>query len=96
MAVSSEEIRHIAELAKLKLTPEEIARFQVDLSAILDYVDQLRQVDTTGVTVSGTSAQIENVFREDTVENSLPIDKALENAPEVKNGMFSVPKVIDS
>ncbi|MBU2626364.1 MAG: Asp-tRNA(Asn)/Glu-tRNA(Gln) amidotransferase subunit GatC [candidate division Zixibacteria bacterium] len=96
MAVSSEEIRHIAELAKLKLTPEEIARFQVDLSAILDYVDQLQQVDTTGVTVSGTSAQIENVFREDTVENSLPIDKALENAPEVKNGMFSVPKVIDS
>jgi len=96
MAISKDEIERIANLARLKLTPEEIARFQADLSAILDYVDQLRQVDTAGVTMSGTSAKTENVFREDIIENSLPIDKALENAPAVKNGMFSVPKVIES
>ena len=96
MAISKEEVRHIARLAKLRLSPEEIERFQVELSSILDYIEQLRQVDMTGITPAPKYASIGNAPREDEVEPSLPVDDVMANAPAKENNMFAVPKVIDN
>jgi aspartyl-tRNA(Asn)/glutamyl-tRNA(Gln) amidotransferase subunit C len=96
MAISKEEIQHIADLARLQLSPEEIDKFRNDLSSILEYIDQLQEVDTTGVAPRKETTPVRSVFREDVAEPSLPIEKVLLNAPSVKDNMFSVPRVIDN
>jgi aspartyl-tRNA(Asn)/glutamyl-tRNA(Gln) amidotransferase subunit C len=96
MAVSREEVMHIAELARLKLTPDEVERYQAELTSILDYVGQLRQVDTAGIQPAVTPAICEKPLREDSVGLSLSSDEALANAPAKANNMFSVPRVIDN
>jgi len=96
MAISKEEIQHIANLARLELSPAELDRFRIDLSSILEYIDQLQEVDTSDIDSGGEAILDENVFREDVVESSLPVEKVLQNAPSVKDGMFSVPRVIDN
>jgi len=95
VVISKEEVRHIAELARLRLSPEEVVRYQSDLSSILEYIEQLKQIDTAGIDPTTMYASGENTLREDTVGCSLSVDDALANAPARVNNMFSVPKVID-
>ena len=94
MPLSKAQVEHIARLARLSLTPEEIERYTTELTVILDYIDQLKSVDTEGVEPENQFITAENVFREDIAEPSLPRDKALANAPQQDGEFFLVPKVI--
>lgn len=94
MPLTKEQVEHIAQLARLKLSAKEIETFTHDLSVILDYVDQLKTVDTEGVEPQQQFIEAENVFREDEVRPSLSVEKALGNAPEHDGQFFLVPRVI--
>ncbi len=94
MPLSKAQVEHIARLARLNLTPEEIERYTTELTVILDHIDQLKSVETDGVEPQNQFITAENVFREDIAEPSLPRDKALANAPQQDGEFFLVPKVI--
>ena len=94
MPLRKEYVQHIARLARLNLTPAEIDLFTRDLAVILNYMDQLSSVDTTGIKPVQQFVKAENVFRDDEVKPSLPREKALANAPEHDGEHFLVPKVI--
>lgn len=94
MELTKELINHIAELAHLKLTDEEIKKFQKELSQILDYVNQLNEVDTSNVEPLHHPLPLTNVFREDNVKKSIEREEALKNAPDSTDEFFKVPKVI--
>ena len=95
MHLTPDEVRHVAELAKLTLSDEEVALFGRQLSAILDYADQLRQVDTSAVPPTPYVLPLENVMRPDQPRPSLPVAAALANAPAQANGFFRVRAVFD-
>jgi len=94
MAITLSEVEHIAKLAKLEFSPEEKEKFTRQLAKILEYVEKLNELDTEQVEPTSHVIPIRNVFREDTVRESLPREEALRNAPRSKLGFFSVPKVI--
>jgi aspartyl-tRNA(Asn)/glutamyl-tRNA(Gln) amidotransferase subunit C len=94
MALTREEVLHVAELARLSLSPEEIELFTVQLNEILEYVEKLQELDTSGVAPLAHVIPLFNVFREDLVRESLPLDAVLENAPAREDGNFLVPRVI--
>lgn len=81
--LSKEEVINIAKLARLELTDSEVEKMQKDLAGILDYIDQLNRVDTSGVDLSQMSLASENVLREDTPISQTPetIEKMLSQAP---------------
>lgn len=92
--ISEETVRHVALLARLKLSDEEVAHFQHDLNNILGFVAKLDELDTEGVPPTSHSFHLENVFREDLVRPSLSNEDATENAPESEDGCFKVPAVL--
>lgn len=92
--IDLEQVRYIAHLARLELTPQEEDKFSSQLRNILDYVDKLKKVDTKNVPPTSHVLPINNVFREDEREFSLSSREALSNAPKQKNNQFQVPKVI--
>ena len=94
MPLTKEQVEHIAVLARLKLSPIEIEKFTHELTVILEYVDQLKTVNTDGVEPKDQFISAENVFRRDIVRPSLSRDEALANAPERDDEFFRVPKVI--
>ena len=94
MAVTREEVKRIAKLAKLSLTEVEEINLQKELSSILDYMDKLNEIDTSGVEPLSHPIPVENVFREDKVEKSISREDALKNAPDATEEFFKVPKVI--
>ena len=93
--IDDKQLRHIAHLARLKLTDEQCRRFGDDLSAILTHFEKLSEVDTEGVEPTAHAGQISNVFREDEPAASLSNDAVLANAPAKAAGFFKVPKVLD-
>ncbi len=95
MHISSEEVRHVAELAKLALSDDEVATYAQQLSAILDYADSLRQVDTNHVPPMPHVLPLTNVLRADEPQPSLPNAAALANAPMQANGFFEVRAVFE-
>jgi len=107
MKVSEKDVLYVADLANLELTPEERARMVRDLNSILEYVDRLNQLDTSGVPpmaqVSGRygvperkgTAKFEYAMRADALGKSLDHKLALANAPESDGTFFKVPKVIE-
>jgi len=94
MALSREEVLHVAELARLSLRPEEIEIFTRQLNDILAYVEKLQELDTAGVAPLAHVIPVFNAFREDEVKEGLPLDRALENAPAREDDNFLVPRVI--
>lgn len=94
MPLSREQVERIAELSRLRLTPEELDQYSHELTRIIDYVGQLTSVSTEGVIPRDQFIQAENVFRSDTILPSLPREKALSNAPEHDDEYFHVPKVL--
>jgi len=88
------QVRHVAKLARLNCSEEEITMFTRQLGAILEYVAQLEELDTENVEPLAHCLPIHNVFREDTVQPSLCNDEALKNAPNRDGEFFSVPKVL--
>lgn len=88
------EVRHVAKLARLKVSDQEVKTFTVQLGAILEYVAQLQQLDTTDVEPLAHALPVRNVFRDDEIQPSLSNDQALANAPQRDGEFFSVPKVL--
>ena len=98
MKITEKEVRYVAELANLKLTGEEIARFEKELSGILDHFDKLNEIDTTGVEPMAQvlfEAGETATLREDVPVEPLGNQAALANAPQPGAGYFKVPKVIE-
>jgi aspartyl-tRNA(Asn)/glutamyl-tRNA(Gln) amidotransferase subunit C len=94
MSLSNEEVRHIAQLARLQLNPEEIGPIARQMNHILVYMEKLNQLDTRGVAPTSHALQLANAFREDQVQSSLPLEESLAIAPEQARSAFVVPKVI--
>jgi len=94
MALTREEVLHVAHLARLSLQPEEIELFTRQLNDILDYVAKLQELDTAGVPPLAHVIPVCNAFREDAVTAGLPREEALDNAPAREEGSFLVPRVI--
>ncbi|MCL4503512.1 MAG: Asp-tRNA(Asn)/Glu-tRNA(Gln) amidotransferase subunit GatC [Deltaproteobacteria bacterium] len=94
MALSREEVLHVAELARLSLRPEEVELFTRQLNDILAYVEKLQELDTSNVVPLAHVIPVFNAFREDEVEECLSLEEALENAPAREGGSFLVPRVI--
>lgn len=95
MALSAEEVRRIARLARLELTEEEVEACRRDLSRILAYAEGLREVPTEGVEPSAHVLDLSNVWREDRPGAPLGADVAASGAPEAAGGCFRVPRVIE-
>ncbi len=94
MALTREEVLHVAELARLSLRPEEIETFTRQLNDILAYVEKLQELDTTGVAPLAHVIPVFNAFRKDEVRDGLPPEEALANAPAREENSFLVPRVI--
>jgi len=95
MEITKQEVEKVAKLARLEITPTEKEAFTKQLSQILTHVEKLKQYDTKGVEQTATVLGQVNVFRDDDVRASLPVEKALANAPEREKDGFSVPKIIE-
>jgi aspartyl-tRNA(Asn)/glutamyl-tRNA(Gln) amidotransferase subunit C len=95
MSLSLEQVRWVAHLARLEISDAEASEMARQLSAIVDYVDQLQRVNTDGVEPLAHPLDITNVFRADEPAPSLTVDQALANAPNRKGHFFSVPAVLD-
>lgn len=95
MKISEEEVAHVARLARLSLSPDELSVMTGQMDAILGYVDTLNQLDTGGIVPTSHAVPMDNAFRADQVVPSLGIAAALQNAPQATDGCFQVPKVIE-
>jgi len=95
MALTLEEVDHIASLARLRLTPDEKARFREQLSSILDYMAMLRRLDTSAIEPTATVLPLRTILRPDVVTPSLPAAELLALAPAAEAQMFRVPPVLD-
>jgi aspartyl-tRNA(Asn)/glutamyl-tRNA(Gln) amidotransferase subunit C len=95
MSLSADDVRKVAHLARLELPEAELARLADQLSQILQYVEQLNQLDTTGIEPLAHPLPITNVFRHDEPRPSLSPDAALQNAPKRQGDYFAVPAVFE-
>ena len=95
MKISRAEVEHIADLARLELSDREIEQLQKELSDILEYVEQLNQLDTSAVSPTAHVVVRRDVLRGDRTEPSLPRHEALANAPQAQDGFFRVHAVFE-
>ncbi len=93
--VSHDDVKYVAKLARLKVGPEELDRFAVQLSSILNHVDKISGLDLSDVDATSHVIQLSNIFREDETRPSVERDVALANGPEVEKGAFRVPPILD-
>lgn len=93
--IDDKTIKYVGILAKLELSEEEKEEAKKDMGRMLDYIDKLNELDTTGVEPMSHIFPVQNVFREDIVTNGDGREDALKNAPEEKNDMYVVPKTFD-
>ena len=92
--LTEEEVRHVAKLSRLRLSEDEIHRMAEQLSAVLDYVSKLNELDVKGVEPMAHAMDMSNAFRQDEARPGLPVEKVLDNAPDQSPPFFKVPKVI--
>jgi aspartyl-tRNA(Asn)/glutamyl-tRNA(Gln) amidotransferase subunit C len=92
--ITKEEVMHVAKLARLDLDKKAIELYTKQLGDILTYMETLNRINTEHVPPTSHAIFINNAFREDEVEGSIPRERALANAPQSKEGSFVVPKVI--
>jgi len=94
MAISEEQVRHVALLARLALTDEEVARLGEDLNSILGHIDTIQQLDLADVPPTAHALDVVNVTRPDEVRPGLSTAEALANAPEAAEGAFVIPRIV--
>jgi aspartyl-tRNA(Asn)/glutamyl-tRNA(Gln) amidotransferase subunit C len=95
MALSQDDVRWVAHLARLELSDAELELMARQLSSILDYVNQLQQVNTDGVEPLAHPLPLQNAFRADEPAPCLPVDEALANAPDRRGPFYAVPAVLE-
>jgi aspartyl-tRNA(Asn)/glutamyl-tRNA(Gln) amidotransferase subunit C len=91
MAITRDEVLHVARLARLDLTEEEIERFREQLSAILEAVGKVSELDLAGVEPTAHPLELSNTWADDEPRPSLPVEDALANAPDRSGNFFRVP-----
>jgi len=92
--ISIDQVRHVAKLARLALREDQLAKLAPQLGAIIQYVEQISKIDMKGVEPMAHALPLHNVFREDVVEPSLPLEEVLKNAPQTDGPFFKVPKIL--
>jgi len=95
MAAAEIDIKYVAHLARIALTPDEEKKLAAQLGNILGYIEKLRELDVTNVEPTAHAVPMVNVTRADEVRPSLPHEDALRNAPRATNGLFIVPKIVE-
>ena len=95
MSAAQFDVKYVAHLARLALTPEEEKKLGAQLGNILGYIEQLNQLDVSNVEPTAHAVPMVNVTRPDEVRPSLPHEQALRNAPAQANGLFMVPKIVE-
>lgn len=95
MAITANEVKHVASLAKLEFTDEELQKFTSQMDEIINMVEQLGEVDTTDVPVTSTVTEEVNVMREDVAVKGTDRTLLMKNVPEEKDGLIKVPAIID-
>ncbi len=93
--IDTQQVKNIAKLARLQLTDEEISKFSTQLSAILEYIEKLNELDTENVEPLAHCLPVKNVFRQDTPAPSLGVEKTLANAPDKVDEFFKVPRILE-
>jgi aspartyl-tRNA(Asn)/glutamyl-tRNA(Gln) amidotransferase subunit C len=91
--ISEEQVRHVANLARLGLTEEEIGRMGGELDAILDSIEKIRELDLSDVPPTANPLNLSNVLRSDEPRPELPREEALAAAPEPADDLFAVPRI---
>jgi aspartyl-tRNA(Asn)/glutamyl-tRNA(Gln) amidotransferase subunit C len=92
--ISTDDVAHVARLARLRLTPDELDRFTEQLGAVLDHARDVEALDTAGVPPTAHPLPLANVLREDTVVPCLDRDEVLAQAPAVEADRFRVPRIL--
>ncbi|NQT94973.1 MAG: Asp-tRNA(Asn)/Glu-tRNA(Gln) amidotransferase subunit GatC [Candidatus Omnitrophica bacterium] len=95
MSIKKDTIRYVANLARIELNSDEEKLFAKQLNDILAYMDKINKLDTGSIEPMSHAVSIGNVFREDSVKESLSNEEALKNSPDKKDKFFKVPKVIE-
>ena len=95
MAAVEIDVKYVAHLARLSLSPEEEQKIGAQLGNILGYIEKLKEVDVTGVEPTAHAFPLVNVTRPDEVRPSISHEEALRNAPAQANGLFIVPKIVE-
>lgn len=93
--ISDETIEYVGILAKLELSEEEKEAAKKDMGSMLDYIDKLNELDTSGVEPMSHVFPVQNVFREDIVTNGDNSEAMLKNAPEMKDNSYQVPMTVE-
>jgi aspartyl-tRNA(Asn)/glutamyl-tRNA(Gln) amidotransferase subunit C len=95
MSLGAEQVRWVANLARLELSEAELAVMTDQLNRIVEYIDQLQRLNTDGVEPLAHALELANVFRADEPQPSLPVDAVLANAPRRCGDLYAVPAVLD-
>ena len=93
--ITIDEVKHVANLARLAITEEEAEKFTNQLDAIISFAEQLNELDTDNVEPTSHVLDIKNVMREDIAKPGLPVEEVLKNAPDHENGQIKVPSIIE-
>lgn len=94
MGISKDDVRHVAKLARLELTEEEVEKFASQLSQILDHAQKIQELDLEGLEPLAHAVDRKNVFRKDEVKEGLSQEEALSNAPEREGNFFKIPPIV--
>ncbi|MGQ9549097.1 MAG: Asp-tRNA(Asn)/Glu-tRNA(Gln) amidotransferase subunit GatC [Roseiflexus sp.] len=95
MTLTLRDVEHVAQLARLRLSPAELEKMRDQLSNILDHFQMLQQIDVSAVPPTAQVTDLVNVLRDDEIRPSLPREQALANAPEQQDGMFRVRAIFE-
>jgi aspartyl-tRNA(Asn)/glutamyl-tRNA(Gln) amidotransferase subunit C len=93
--ITIDEVKYVANLARLAITEEEAEELTNDLDAIISFAEELNELDTENVEPTSHVLDMKNVFREDVSKPGLPVEEVLKNAPDHENGQIKVPAIIE-
>lgn len=93
--ITMDEVKHVANLARLAITEEEAEKLTNDLDAIISFAEELNELDTENVEPTSHVLDMKNIFREDVSKPGLPVEEVLKNAPDHENGQIKVPAIIE-
>ncbi|WP_163970960.1 Asp-tRNA(Asn)/Glu-tRNA(Gln) amidotransferase subunit GatC [Oceanobacillus halotolerans] len=93
--ISKDQVKHVAHLARLAITEEEAEKLTDELGAIIDYANQLNELDTTDIEPTTHDQNVKNVLRKDEPRKWITKEEALKNAPDQENGQFKVPSILE-
>ncbi len=95
MKITTDECKHVAKLARLYLSDEEMEKMAADMGGIIEFADQLSALPTDGIAPAAHAVSVQNVFREDVLTGSFDREKILQNAPERDEECYIVPRVVE-